>query len=455
MNNQMNPQMMPPSAPQMNSPYIAAAPSAPKKKLSGIAVFAMLFAIIFAIAASCMSFLPLLDITMVERGNESNKVHTTAGMLEYTSFGDFGRLDDQQYFNTTLAPKMSTDQDFATKLVFGAAANFSVNFYNTQVTGDQSKYLDKGKMFTVLTTVLFFTMFGVALFVLIGKLMSKSAFGRGLAFFFSLIGLLCAGGYFTWLMIVIADAIKSPLYASAVVTIAPGIGIILMTAFSLLTFIFCCMGLTKKSALKDAAPQTSPAPFYPGAPADNNMQNVVNPVANPYMPAPAAQPMQTPATNYAPQQPVPQQNFAPSVAPVPVSATEDTMSFEVPQEMQQPAAPQPVTEPQPAAAPAMGQIEGIGGDYNGVVIDLVPGDKITVGSDPSLSNIILSSPAGDVSGAHCTISYEQDIDNYKVTDTSATGTFFDGRKLPSNRGIYLPRGTVLSFGTCTTTFKLK
>lgn len=473
MNNQMNsmPQQMPQQMmPQVNSPYVPATqpkPAAPKKKLSGIAVFSMIFAIIFAIAASCMSFLPILDITVADRNNQANKTHSSPTLMDYTMFGTFGRVDDKAYFDN-LGKDMNQDQitGLMTTYTFGQTADF----YNLQATGDESRYTAQGKLFSILSSVLFFAMFGAALFVLLGKLLSKSGGGRALAFIFALLGLLCSGGYLAYLFILMSNAVKSSIIPQTVLyTVAPGYGIILQVSFALLTFIFCCMALTKKSALKDKVPKAPPAAFYAGVPANNNVQNVVNPVADPH--ASFNPQINTPATNYAPPTPAPQQVFQ-TPAPAPVSATQDTLSFEVPTVPQQPMqAPVQTEQPapvvpieqqapaapaeQPAAVSGIGKLEGIGGDYHGIVIDLNPGEKITIGSDPSCSNIVLSSPAGDVSPAHCTVVFEEDIDNYRVTDTSATGTFFNGKKLPQNRGIFLPRGTVLSFGTCETSFRLQ
>ena len=475
MNNQMNsmPQQMPQQMmPQVNSPYVPATqpkPAAPKKKLSGIAVFSMIFAIIFAIAASCMSFLPILNVTVADRNDQTKKASYNIGMLEYTVFGDLAKLDDDiEYYNNTPYLKTPQSQDdvlFKDKITIGNAAGF----YKASSPEDNTIYTSQGKLFIIFTTVLFFTMFAVALFVIIGKLLSKAGGGRAIAFIFSFIGLLCSGGYFVYVMLTVNSAIGSELLRKYIYTIAPGYGMILQTSFALLTFIFCCMALTKKSALKDKVPKAPPAAFYAGVPANNNVQNVVNPVADPH--ASFNPQINTPATNYAPPTPAPQQVYQ-TPAPAPVSATQDTLSFEIPAVPQQPMqAPVQTEQPtpvvpveqqapaapaeQPAAVSKIGKLEGIGGDYHGIVIDLNPGEKIIIGSDPSCSNIVRSSPAGDVSPSHCTVSFEEDIDNYRVTDTSTTGTFFNGKKLPQNRGIFLPRGTVLSFGTCETSFRLQ
>ena len=457
-------------APQMPQSMPPAAPTQ-KKKLSGIAVFSMIFAIIFAIAAACMAFLPVLDIKITDKANSANTMHTTANMLEYTYFGDFGKFDDKEFTEKTASAKINRygtgfDQDFYAKFLVNSAADF----YNFNAKDNESKYTTQGSMFILFTTILFFTMFGVALFVLIGKLFCSKGFGRSLALIFSIIGFLCTGGYFVWLMLIISKAVKSPYLAVAIFTISPGIGIILMTAFALLTMIFCCMAASKNSVFKKASNKPQPMAYYNGVPADQNAQNMVNPVSNPYGTAQLNPQMNVPATNYGVQQqtftppaaPVPQQSYAPvqDVPPQPVSATEDTISFDPPVVAPAPAPAQASYQPeQPAPAPVpaakSGQIEGLSGDYSGVVIDIADGDKLVIGTDPSCSNIVLPAEMADIAKSHCSVAFDSDIDSYKVTDTSETGTFFNGQRLPANRGIYLPRGTVLALGSGAVTFRLK
>lgn len=62
---------------------------------------------------------------------------------------------------------------------------------------------------------------------------------------------------------------------------------------------------------------------------------------------------------------------------------------------------------------------GISGVYRGAVIEFT--EEIAVGSDARASHLIIE--RADISGKHCTISFDGSIRKYIVTDLSESGTY--------------------------------
>lgn len=93
------------------------------------------------------------------------------------------------------------------------------------------------------------------------------------------------------------------------------------------------------------------------------------------------------------------------------------------------------------------------GAYLGSIVRIHPEQKITIGRDEEVSDLIINLPL--VSRKHCTLTYHCDIMKYEVVDFSTNGTFVDGnKKLVKNEPYLLRRGSEICFGDKVTVYKL-
>lgn len=103
--------------------------------------------------------------------------------------------------------------------------------------------------------------------------------------------------------------------------------------------------------------------------------------------------------------------------------------------------------------PLTGQIVGLSGVYESAVIDILPGDELTIGSNSSEAQIIITE--GKISPKHLIIAYNQKNSIYEVVDCSESGTFTEsGERISANQIVGLPRNTVLCLGDKTNRFRL-
>ena len=366
-----------------------------KKKLSGAAIVSMIFGMAFAIAAACMAFLPVFSDVNGNTMDMSLLNEQARGMLEQCTkaFENLSRYTNE--------------------------AQFQITVLFVQI---------------ITATVVFFGNIVVAVMVLLGKALNFKKGGRVLALIFSVLGVLMSGFYLVW-TIVYCGQYKSQI----------GIGPILMASFSFLSFIFCCIAVGNKAALKTVggAPAYDPNSYY--APQNNAP---VNPYTNP-----APQPVQPQNMGYvdahqafAPQPPVTQPPFSqpPMVQP------------HVPQVVEQPSNMHIQRQPEEHSTIAQnGAIEGVSGDYAGAVINLKPGEKIVIGRDAASCNIILSAERKDISRKHCSVKYDSYTDSFKVIDMSSNGTYVNGQQMVKDQETSLPVGTVISLGNGENQFRLK
>ena len=113
---------------------------------------------------------------------------------------------------------------------------------------------------------------------------------------------------------------------------------------------------------------------------------------------------------------------------------------------------------QPEEAPSTAQngaVEGVSGDYAGAVINLKPGEKILIGRDATVCNIILAADRKDISRRHCSVQYDSYTDSFKVTDMSSNGTYVNGQQMVKDQETQLPVGTVIALGNGENQFRLK
>lgn len=371
-----------------------------KKKLSGAAIVSMIFGMAFAIAAACMAFLPVFSDVNGTTMDMSLLNEQARGMLEQCTkaFENLSRYTNE--------------------------AQFQITVLFVQI---------------ITATVVFFGNIVVAVMVLLGKALNFKKGGRVLALIFSVLGVLMSGFYLVW-TIVYCGQYKSQI----------GIGPILMASFSFLSFIFCCIAVGNKAALKTVggAPAYDPNSYY--APQNNAP---VNPYTNP-----APQPVQPQNMGYvdanqafAPQPPVTQ----PPVTQPPFSQP-PMVQPPVPQVVEQPSNMHIQRQPEEHSTIAQnGAIEGVSGDYAGAVINLKPGEKIVIGRDAASCNIILSAERKDISRKHCSVKYDSYTDSFKVIDMSSNGTYVNGQQMVKDQETSLPVGTVISLGNGENQFRLK
>lgn len=371
-----------------------------KKKLSGAAIVSMIFGMAFAIAAACMAFLPVFSDVNGTTMDMSLLNEQARGMLEQCTkaFENFSRYTNE--------------------------AQFQITVLFVQI---------------ITATVVFFGNIVVAVMVLLGKALNFKKGGRVLALILSVLGVLMSGFYLVW-TIVYCGQYKSQI----------GIGPILMASFSFLSFIFCCIAVGNKAALKTVggAPAYDPNSYY--APQNNAP---VNPYTNP-----APQPVQPQNMGYvdahqafAPQPPVMQ----PPVTQPPFSQP-PMVQPPVPQVVEQPSNMHIQRQPEEHSTIAQnGAIEGVSGDYAGAVINLKPGEKIVIGRDAASCNIILSAERKDISRKHCSVKYDSYTDSFKVIDMSSNGTYVNGQQMVKDQETSLPVGTVISLGNGENQFRLK
>lgn len=93
------------------------------------------------------------------------------------------------------------------------------------------------------------------------------------------------------------------------------------------------------------------------------------------------------------------------------------------------------------------------GMYLGSIIRIKPKQKILIGRDGSVSDMIVNLPA--VSRTHCAVTYHADRSEYEIVDFSSNGTFVgEGFRLVKDEKYVLKPGTEVCFGDRSTVYKL-
>lgn len=106
-----------------------------------------------------------------------------------------------------------------------------------------------------------------------------------------------------------------------------------------------------------------------------------------------------------------------------------------------------------ATWPHTGAIIGVKGKYTGTIIRIKANQKIMVGRDPDMVDIVLDDIA--ISRKHCKIEYSDTTQTYSICDVSSNGvlvneTFY----LPKGEEVTLNKGDELRFGDTLHVFKL-
>lgn len=101
----------------------------------------------------------------------------------------------------------------------------------------------------------------------------------------------------------------------------------------------------------------------------------------------------------------------------------------------------------------MGALVCIKGAYLGSIVRIMPEQKILIGRDETLADMIVNLPL--VSRTHCAIIYHAERKEYEIVDFSSNGTFVNGdKRLVQDESYLLKEGSTISFGDRQTIYKL-
>ena len=106
------------------------------------------------------------------------------------------------------------------------------------------------------------------------------------------------------------------------------------------------------------------------------------------------------------------------------------------------------------AVSGTGSLEGLKGTCAGYKFELKHGEEIVIGKDAKVSSIVIDPAFKQVSRKHVGVSYDANINQYRVKDYSSNGTWANDQKLTPGQSTLLGRGTVLKLADDKNTFRL-
>ncbi|MBQ8502758.1 MAG: FHA domain-containing protein [Clostridia bacterium] len=106
--------------------------------------------------------------------------------------------------------------------------------------------------------------------------------------------------------------------------------------------------------------------------------------------------------------------------------------------------------------PSMGRgtIVGLSGSLTGQSIVLGVNEKVVIGRDPQICNLIVEETQVCVSRKHCIIRFNFIKDLYEIYDCSTNGTYCNGKRLSNGFTDGIPRGSIVFLGSPDILFKL-
>lgn len=108
----------------------------------------------------------------------------------------------------------------------------------------------------------------------------------------------------------------------------------------------------------------------------------------------------------------------------------------------------------PPEEPPTGSVIGVQGTFAGYSVNLASGEKVVIGKDAKVSQIVIDTSFKEISRRHVTVEYVGSMDRYRVTDYSSNGTWADDNKLVRGEDAYLKRGTILKLANDKNMFRL-
>jgi hypothetical protein len=100
-------------------------------------------------------------------------------------------------------------------------------------------------------------------------------------------------------------------------------------------------------------------------------------------------------------------------------------------------------------------LEGTHGTNKGYSFELIPGEEVVIGRNPSEANVVIDNSYEQVSGRHVGVTYEQEFDTFRVMDYSLNGTYVDGTKLENGKEYTFHRGSRIELVDGKNSFRLK
>ena len=101
-----------------------------------------------------------------------------------------------------------------------------------------------------------------------------------------------------------------------------------------------------------------------------------------------------------------------------------------------------------------GTFTGLQGGFEGVGYMLDDGIEYSIGRDRDVCGIVVDDGNTSISRLHCTIRFASAQNGYYVTDQSSNGTFANGERLVKGEARFVSRGTVITLGDQTESFRL-
>lgn len=101
-----------------------------------------------------------------------------------------------------------------------------------------------------------------------------------------------------------------------------------------------------------------------------------------------------------------------------------------------------------------GTFTGLQGGFEGVGYMLDDGVEYSIGRDGDVCGIVVDDGNTSISRLHCTIRFVSAQNGYYVTDQSSNGTFANGERLVKGEARFVSRGTVITLGDQTESFRL-
>ena len=294
-----------------------------KRSLSAASIVSMIGAMLFAIAAACMIFLPTISVSKIPSENEK---YTGVFISPYSVIN--ASLTSSSINNLNdIKDKVGNSSVMDVSIIGTSGKSFMDNkkeldksFEQAQGGSEKSelydtfkKAYDNNNFQVIFASVAFFGVIACALFVVLGKALQMTNGGRILGVVFSLIGTFIALGYLIFTLINMGELNKffeNMGLRGYKDRVSIGAGPILMASFAAVSFIFCLIG-NGKSAYKLAPPPANiynPNSTYNGYNDGFNTNNTAQPPVQPQQPYNSYNPggYAQPQNPYAP--PVQQQN---------------------------------------------------------------------------------------------------------------------------------------------------
>lgn len=105
------------------------------------------------------------------------------------------------------------------------------------------------------------------------------------------------------------------------------------------------------------------------------------------------------------------------------------------------------------AEDSQGRLIGIAGEYKDASVTMKDGERVTIGRDAAVCNLVLKDQA--ISRIHCYVTYIADKNGYTVRDVSRNGVFdMQGAPIAKNMDVFMSPGSRIRIGKSNNEFRL-